>query len=132
MGLFSDSAFLTVSRSSEDSSPNTIRPLQSTTRTPSFVRVASFNCIKDPPERPPLLPEPDRPRMSHQPIACAAVLASWFALTAPGWQSGQQELMPALPRLAGCEPDRDEETAATIGYCTTARRTLEPISREQT
>src|ERR1700722_10163352 len=48
MRLFSDTAFLTVSRSREDSSPNTIRPLQPTTRIPSLVRVASFSCMDTP------------------------------------------------------------------------------------
>src|SRR5271154_653269 len=46
MRLFFDTASLTVSRSSEDSSPKTIRPLQSTTIIPSFVRVATFSCIR--------------------------------------------------------------------------------------
>src|SRR5271155_778761 len=48
MRLFSVTACLTVSRSSEDSSPNTIRPLQSTTRTPSLVRVVTLSCIRTP------------------------------------------------------------------------------------
>src|SRR6266852_5824737 len=89
MRLFSDTAFLTVSRSSEDSSPNTMRPLQSTTRTPSLVRVASFNCIR-------ILLSGQQysagtrplPHLSHQPIACAAVLASFWRFS----------LEPAAPR----------------------------------
>src|ERR1700687_1852608 len=49
MRVFTVTAFFTVPRNSEDSSPNTIRPLQSTTRIPSFVRVASFSFISTSP-----------------------------------------------------------------------------------
>src|SRR5208282_1801608 len=71
MRLFSNNVFLTVLRNREDSSPNTIRPLRSTTRIPSFVRVASVSFIRT------LLcglhqipPGPDRCRttVTHQPI----------------------------------------------------------------
>src|SRR5271154_4588298 len=83
MRLFFDTASLTVSRSSEDSSPKTIRPLQSTIRIPSFVCVASFSCIKtllcDGPNHIPV--ETPLPHLTHQPIACAAFLASCIRMT---------------------------------------------------
>src|SRR5947209_19848326 len=44
MFLFSLINFLTVSRRFADSSPNTIRPLQSTIKTPSMVRVLILSC----------------------------------------------------------------------------------------
>ena len=77
MRLFSVTAFLTVSRKSEDSSPNTIRPLQSTTKIPSFVCVASFSCIDN--SSLSRRGEPagcGTPGRTHQTIACRSVLAS--------------------------------------------------------
>src|SRR5580700_9830941 len=48
MRLLVDKTFLMVFRNSEASSPYTIRPLQSTTRTPSFSLVASVSLIRTP------------------------------------------------------------------------------------
>jgi len=85
MRLFSDTAFFTVSRMSDDSSPNTMRPVQSTTTIPSFVFVAnliafkrSFVCPAIPQDQPvPAL------RVTHQPIACALLLASLLGKCLP-------------------------------------------------
>src|SRR3989442_13392417 len=48
MRLLSGINFLTVSRKAADSSPKTMRPPQSTIRTPSMVRVLSLSCIGPP------------------------------------------------------------------------------------
>src|SRR2546422_1555902 len=52
MRLFSGIAFFTVSRSSDDSSPNTIRPLHCRTRIPSTVLLVIFNCMDNAPFAP--------------------------------------------------------------------------------
>src|ERR1022692_4178885 len=81
MRLFSGTAFLTVSRNSEDSSPKRIRPLQSTTRIPSLVRVANVSFIGTllcGLHQTPLEPDRSRTTVTHQPIGCRAVLASFL------------------------------------------------------
>src|SRR5580698_1667205 len=94
MRLFSVTACLTVSRSSEDSSPNTIRPMQSITRIPSLVRVVILSCIRTP------LPCPRRLRLEadrswipgyrtqskDKRSACVAFLAS-LRRAMPGWRA---------------------------------------------
>jgi len=42
-------------------------------------------------------------------------------------QPFRKEVAKVRPELAGCEPDRDEKTAATIGCRTTASRTPGPF-----
>src|ERR1700722_1506166 len=79
MRLFSGTAFFTCSRSSEDSSPNTIRPLHSITKTPSTFLLAIFSCMNSPLKQPQSNPQrPARPHVSltDKRIACASVLAS--------------------------------------------------------
>src|SRR5258706_14183460 len=132
MRLFSEIAFLTVSRSNEDSSPKTIRPVQSTTRTPSFFRVASFSCIT-------LLCGPRPTSVGTTPLpgdAPAYRLHGGFskpvAPTGSDRQPFRKEVAKVRPELAGCEPDRDEKTAATIGCRTTASRTARPFFLAQT
>src|ERR1035441_8799033 len=72
MRLHSDKAFRTVLRKSRASSPYTIRPLQSTTRTPSFVRVASVSFMERSSRPGPIPPELGRSRtmVTPQPVPC--------------------------------------------------------------
>src|SRR5437588_4320791 len=49
MWLFCEIRFFTLSRKLADSSPNTTRPSQSMTITPSTVRVLSLSCTENPP-----------------------------------------------------------------------------------
>src|SRR5579864_6918815 len=74
-------AFFTSSRNSEDSSPNTIRPLHSRARIPSTVRFCNFNCIDSPlwPAGILLRPSHIRQILRHQPIACERALQALFA-----------------------------------------------------
>jgi hypothetical protein len=62
-------AFFTSSRKSDDSSPNTIRPLHPIAKIPSTVRFVTFNCMNTSSAVHRLYPQPHPPQFSsHKPI----------------------------------------------------------------